>query len=35
LHHRLIFHGRRVCGARSPRCSECILRNICPAGRAN
>jgi endonuclease-3 len=33
LHHRLIFHGRRVCGARSPKCSECVLRSICPAGR--
>ncbi|MEN9846280.1 MAG: hypothetical protein RIS36_1427 [Pseudomonadota bacterium] len=31
LHHRLIFHGRRVCGARSPQCSECTLRSICPS----
>ena len=26
----LIEHGRRVCNARKPRCSECVLRNICP-----
>lgn len=34
LHHRLIFHGRRVCGARSPNCSECSLNKICPASEA-
>ncbi len=28
--HRLIFHGRRVCTARKPRCSECSLLPICP-----
>ena len=31
LHHRLIFHGRRVCSARSPQCAACSLRTICPA----
>jgi endonuclease-3 len=31
---RLILHGRRVCGARRPRCDECLLADICPsAGR--
>lgn len=30
LHHRLIFHGRRVCSARSPQCEACALRKICP-----
>ncbi|MDP9334457.1 MAG: endonuclease III [Actinomycetota bacterium] len=31
---RLIEHGRRVCDARRPRCSECGLAGICPsAGR--
>jgi endonuclease III len=28
--HWLIFHGRRVCQARKPRCAECILENLCP-----
>jgi endonuclease-3 len=28
---RLIEHGRRVCDARRPRCSECILAGICPS----
>ncbi|MCB0997242.1 MAG: endonuclease III [Acidimicrobiales bacterium] len=28
---RLILHGRRVCTARSPRCDECALADICPA----
>ena len=27
---RLILHGRRVCVARSPRCDECVLEEICP-----
>jgi endonuclease III len=28
---RLILHGRRVCVARSPRCPECVLNDICPS----
>ena len=28
---RLILHGRRVCGARSPRCGECVLAEVCPS----
>lgn len=28
-HHRLIFHGRRVCSARNPQCDECTLRKHC------
>ena len=27
----LIFHGRRVCDARKPRCSMCALNKICPS----
>jgi endonuclease-3 len=31
----LIWHGRRVCYARKPRCGECVLADICPsAGKA-
>jgi endonuclease-3 len=34
LHHRLIFHGRRVCKARNPACDGCALQSACPsAGR--
>ena len=29
--HVLIFHGRRVCFARSPQCSICSLSEICPS----
>ena len=29
--HLLIFHGRRVCVARRPRCAECVLSDICPS----
>ena len=28
--HRLIHHGRRVCVARKPRCSECQIARWCP-----
>jgi endonuclease-3 len=27
--HQLIWHGRRVCQARKPRCMECNLEHIC------
>jgi endonuclease-3 len=30
---RLILHGRAVCVARSPRCEECILADVCPSAR--
>ena len=28
-HHWLILHGRYVCVARKPHCSECIIRDLC------
>ena len=31
LSHLLIFHGRRVCLARRPRCAECVLNDLCPS----
>ncbi len=27
----LIFHGRRVCTAKKPKCAECVLNKICPS----
>jgi endonuclease-3 len=27
----LIFHGRRVCTAKKPRCDACVLNKICPS----
>lgn len=29
FHHWLILHGRYTCTARSPKCSECGVRNVC------
>jgi endonuclease III len=29
--HLLIFHGRRVCSARRPGCSDCTIAKYCPA----
>jgi endonuclease III len=31
--HLLIWHGRRICIARSPRCEVCVLNDLCPASR--
>ena len=31
--HLLIWHGRRVCVARSPRCEDCVLVDLCPSSR--
>jgi endonuclease-3 len=31
LAHLLIWHGRRVCDARRPRCGDCALVDICPS----
>lgn len=28
-HHWLILHGRYVCTARNPKCSECLISDIC------
>jgi endonuclease-3 len=27
----LIFHGRRICHARSPRCDRCLVTDLCPS----
>jgi endonuclease-3 len=31
--HLLIWHGRRVCDARTPRCEECVVNDLCPSSR--
>jgi endonuclease-3 len=31
--HLLIWHGRRVCIARRPRCQDCVLADLCPSSR--
>jgi len=31
LAHVLVFHGRRICFARSPKCEVCTLSEICPS----
>ena len=31
--HLLIWHGRRVCLARRPRCETCVLNDLCPSSR--
>lgn len=29
--HALIWHGRRICTARKPKCEECVLNALCPS----
>jgi endonuclease III len=29
--HQVIWHGRKLCFARSPKCADCLLENICHA----
>jgi len=29
--HLLIYHGRRICIARKPKCAECVVERLCPA----
>ena len=31
LSHLLIWHGRRVCIARRPRCGDCAVAHLCPS----
>ena len=33
LAHVLVFHGRRICYARTPKCEICVLSEICPSSR--
>lgn len=30
-HHWLIWHGRRICSARNPKCQGCLLSSLCPS----
>ena len=30
---RLIYHGRAVCKARKPNCSNCVLTHLCPSAQ--
>jgi endonuclease-3 len=27
----LVFHGRRICMAKKPKCGQCVLNKICPS----
>jgi len=31
--HLMIWHGRRVCIARLPRCEDCVVNDLCPSSR--
>lgn len=34
-HHWLILHGRYICQARKPKCSQCIIENLCEYKKRN
>ena len=29
VNHLLVWHGRKICNARKPKCSECPIRKYC------
>jgi endonuclease-3 len=31
--HLLIWHGRRICDARRPKCEICVVNDLCPSSR--
>ena len=31
--HLMVDHGRAVCNARSPKCRDCALLDLCPTGK--
>ena len=31
--HLLIWHGRRICIARTPQCHACVVNDLCPSSR--
>jgi len=31
----LIFHGRRICDAKKPKCRKCVVNQICPSAFAS
>lgn len=33
LSHLMIFHGRRTCIARRPKCGECVIADLCPSAQ--
>ncbi|MDA0329519.1 MAG: endonuclease III [Gemmatimonadetes bacterium] len=33
LAHLFIWHGRRVCDAKKPRCEACVVSHLCPSSR--
>lgn len=33
--HRLVYHGRAICSARSPQCAVCSIRDFCDTGRTS
>lgn len=32
---QIIAHGRSICTARTPKCGECFLRDLCPANESD
>lgn len=32
--HAMVWHGRRVCSARKPKCADCTLNRLCPSAFA-
>lgn len=35
VNHLFVWHGRKTCNARKPRCSECTVKNYCMYAKSN
>lgn len=35
INHMLVCHGRAICDAKKPKCTECMIKNICKENRKN
>ena len=34
-HHWLILHGRYICTAKKPKCSQCVINHLCEYSNKN
>ena len=35
VNHLLVWHGRKICEARKPKCNECTIKEVCETNNSN